>query len=189
MGSRDRVKSGEFKLVGLFKLGTEGDFGAVSFAAFDPHTAQRVFGAPGVFDAINVRVAPGVPLATAKRALEHELNPAGTRFGGFEVSSAAAVADETGKPVDELLGSLNEALLDNTKTPVPDQVSFRCDFPAWVKTHSDRNRRLIEDLMMVERTLDVSSKHGVSSARISQLRREFMEDWQQFCEPDAAPER
>ncbi len=48
-----------FKLVGLFQLGSEGDFGAVSFAAFDPHTAQRVFGAPGVFDAINVRVAPG----------------------------------------------------------------------------------------------------------------------------------
>ena len=43
----DRVKvllegeAEEFKLVGLFKLGTEGDFGAVSFAAFDPHTAQR----------------------------------------------------------------------------------------------------------------------------------------------------
>ena len=70
-----------------------------------------------------------------------------------------------------------EALIDNTRTPVPDQVSFRCDFPAWVKTHTDRNRRLIEALMMGERTLDVSSKHGISSARISQLRRWFMEDW------------
>ena len=113
----DRVKvllegeAEEFKLVGLFKLGTEGDFGAVSFAAFDPHTAQRVFGAPGVFDAVNVRVAPGSSLVSTKRALEHELNPAGAKFGSFEVSSAAAVANETGKPVDELLGSLNEALL------------------------------------------------------------------------------
>ena len=49
----------QFQIVGLFKLGTQGDFGAVSFAAFDPQTAQRVFGAPGVFDAINVRVAAG----------------------------------------------------------------------------------------------------------------------------------
>ena len=37
----------EFEIVGLFKLGTEGDFGAVSFAAFDPQTAQSVFGAEG----------------------------------------------------------------------------------------------------------------------------------------------
>ena len=44
---------------GCSSSGPQGDFGAVSFAAFDPKTAQRVFDAEGVFDAINVRVAPG----------------------------------------------------------------------------------------------------------------------------------
>jgi putative ABC transport system permease protein len=67
-----------FTLVGLFKLGTKGDFGAVSFAAFDPHTAQRVFAAPGLFDAVNVRVAPGTSVAQVKRSLEHALNPGGS---------------------------------------------------------------------------------------------------------------
>ena len=52
----DRVKvlltgpAERFTIVGLLKLGTQGDFGAVSFAAFDPNTAQRVFGAQGLYD-------------------------------------------------------------------------------------------------------------------------------------------
>ncbi len=69
VGDRVRVLAeGEaepFRIVGLFTLGTEGDFGAVSFAAFDPHTAQRVFGAPGTYDAIYLRVAPGTTLPEA----------------------------------------------------------------------------------------------------------------------------
>ena len=108
----DRVKvllegeAEEFKLVGLFKLGNQGDFGAVSFAAFDPQTAQRVFGAPGVFDAVNVRVKPGTPIPVAKKNLERLLGPS-----GFDITSAAVVADETRKPVDEFLNVLNDALL------------------------------------------------------------------------------
>ena len=113
----DRVKvllegeAEEFRLVGLFKLGTEGDFGAVSFAAFDPRTAQRVFGAPGVFDAINVRIEPGTSPREVQRALEQTLNLGGRTPGGFEITSAAVVAEETRAPVDEFLGYLNDALL------------------------------------------------------------------------------
>ena len=74
-----------------------------------------------------------------------------------------------------------EALLDNRKTPPPEQVVFRCDFPAWLQTRTERDRRLAEALMLGERTLDVSSKFGLSPARISQLRRDFHDDWQRFC--------
>jgi hypothetical protein len=76
---------------------------------------------------------------------------------------------------------LEEALHDNSQTPVPDQVAFRLDFPAWLTTRSERDRRLAQDLMRGERTLDVSRKYGTSAARISRLRREFYEDWNQFC--------
>jgi hypothetical protein len=38
----------------------------------------------------------------------------------------------------------------------------------------------MDDLMIGERTLDVSRKHGISAARVSQLRREFMDDWRAF---------
>jgi len=77
--------------------------------------------------------------------------------------------------------SFEERLRDNTQTPVPEQVVFRLDFPAWVCSRSERDRRIIDDLLQGERTLDVADKHGLSPGRISQLRREFMQDWRTFC--------
>ena len=39
--------------------------------------------------------------------------------------------------------------------------------------------------MAGERTMDVADKHGLTAGRISQLRRDFMEDWQRFtADPD-----
>jgi hypothetical protein len=81
---------------------------------------------------------------------------------------------------------LAEALRDNTQTPPPEQVAFRLDFPAWLRTRTERDRRLAEDLMTGERTSDVSTKFGLSPARISQLRRDFHEDWSHFCGLDEA---
>lgn len=80
----------------------------------------------------------------------------------------------------------DEALAENTVSPVPEQVAFRLDFPAWRLTRYERDRRLIDELMVGERTLDVARKHGLSPARISQLRREFHDDWSTFC--DMEPE-
>jgi hypothetical protein len=75
---------------------------------------------------------------------------------------------------------LEEALHDNTQTPVSDQVAFRHDFPAWCLTRTERDRRVVEDLMVGERTRDVANKFGLSPARISQLRRDFQADWLRF---------
>jgi hypothetical protein len=82
---------------------------------------------------------------------------------------------------------LTEALIDNTQSPVPEQVCFRCDMPAWLDTLSERNRSITEDLMVGERTLDVADKYGVSPGRISQLRRELCRDWQTFCGDFTSP--
>ena len=79
---------------------------------------------------------------------------------------------------------LAEALLDNTQTPIPDQVAFRQDFPAWRRTRTDRDRRIIDGLMVGERPLTVSRIHGISPGRISQLRRDFHDDWSRFCGED-----
>jgi hypothetical protein len=35
--------------------------------------------------------------------------------------------------------------------------------------------------MLGERTLDVAARHGITAARVSQLRREFHDDWEFFC--------
>jgi hypothetical protein len=76
---------------------------------------------------------------------------------------------------------LQEALIDNTKTPPDEQAAFRIDFPCWLSSLDQHRRRITEDLMMGERTLDVANRHGCSSARISQLRRECQQDWLRFC--------
>lgn len=36
---------------------------------------------------------------------------------------------------------LADALVDNTRSPIPEQVSFRIDFPRWSKTLSRRDQR------------------------------------------------
>ena len=76
---------------------------------------------------------------------------------------------------------VSEALADNTKSPPDETVCFKLDFTAWLARLTQRNRAITGDLMVGERTLDVADKYGISPARISQLRREFCQDWRSFC--------
>jgi hypothetical protein len=82
----------------------------------------------------------------------------------------------------------DEALIDNAQSPVPDQAAFRIDFPRWRKTRSERDRRLMDDLMLGDRTFDVGQKYQLTSGRVSQLRRDFFLDWERFCGHPVAPE-
>jgi hypothetical protein len=76
---------------------------------------------------------------------------------------------------------LTEALADNTKSPPDEVVCFKLDFTAWLARLSERDRGIVLDLMLGERTRDVAAKYSLSAARISQLRREFCRDWLGFC--------
>ena len=102
------------------------------------------------------------------------LSPSAQRRHGFLVSALPEVSTLSDNP-------LAEALHDNTQTPPDEQCAFRIDFPAWRATHAERDRRLLDDLMLGERTLDAAGKHGLSPGRVSQLRREFLLDWRRFC--------
>lgn len=95
----------KFRIVGLFGLGDQFDLGAVSAAAFDPVTAQRVFAAPGLVDQVIVKAEPGAVVSSLRAALTRQLGP------GYEVTSADQVAAEIQQPVDEFLNTLNDALL------------------------------------------------------------------------------
>jgi len=106
------------------------------------------------------------------------LSPLAQKRRGFAVASIPCFSMVSPNP-------LSEALADNTQTPPDEQAAFRIDFPAWLSSQDDRRRRIAEDLMMGERTLDVADKFGISGARISQMRREFMEDWSRFCGEEA----
>jgi hypothetical protein len=73
-----------------------------------------------------------------------------------------------------------EALWDNAQTPPPDAAAFRVDFPAWLATLTDRDRRLVEDLMLGHATNWAARKYGVTPGRVSQLRLEAFESWKLF---------
>ena len=78
----------------------------------------------------------------------------------------------------------DEALIDNTRTPVPDQVQFRLDFPRWRRTLG-RNRRALMDAMAAgHRTTDLAGMFNLSQGRVSQVRRELCESWRAFCGDD-----
>jgi hypothetical protein len=50
-------------------------------------------------------------------------------------------------------------------------VAFRLDFPTWLTTLSHRDRDMVTDMGLGERTLDLADKYGCSPGRISQKRR------------------
>jgi hypothetical protein len=76
---------------------------------------------------------------------------------------------------------LEEALLDNAVTPPPEAAAFRLDFPAWLATWPERDRRLIEAMGLGEWTLALAERFGLTPGRTSQKRREYHGDWERFC--------
>jgi hypothetical protein len=125
-----------------------------SFAARAVRSGRRVCGQEKAKDVLS-------PLAQMRRS--------------FTVASLPETSSQEGNVFDE-------ALRDNMQTPIPEQVAFRHDFPAWCRTRPDRDRRVIRDLMAGERTMEVADRHGLTAGRISQLRREFHNDWLAFCD-------
>ena len=108
------------------------------------------------------------------------LSPQAQQRQGFAVGKLPDCSGLSGS-------ALEEALHDNTRTPPDEQCAFRIDFPAWRATHAERDRRLLDDLMLGERTLEVAGKYGLSPGRVSQLRREFLLGWRLYIsEPPPA---
>lgn len=125
---------------------------------------------------IATRAAPfvqGVRAVGSRVNSKDVLSEAAQRARGFRVRSLDRLAEIKGE-------AWQEALADNTRSPVPDQVCFRVDFPAWLNTLSQRDRRVVGELMAGEQTVDVAGKFGLSPTRVSQLRHEFEEGWEHF---------
>jgi hypothetical protein len=101
-------------------------------------------------------------------------SPLAQRRHGFAVGPLPQFDSCNGTVIDE-------ALHDNTQTPPAEQAAFRVDFPEWVHRRSDRDRRIIGDMMIGERTRDLAGRFGLTAGRISQLRQEFYHDWSTFC--------
>jgi hypothetical protein len=101
------------------------------------------------------------------------LSPVAQRRHGFMVQRLHLYAYTAGRLWEE-------AVHDNTQTPVTDQVVFRVDFPAWLQTRTKRDRRIIDRLLLGEQTGVVAQAFDLSPGRIAQLRRQFHADWLRF---------
>jgi hypothetical protein len=121
-------------------------------------------------------VASGRRLCEQQKANE-VLSPVAQRRHGFTVQRLHLCACPPGSRWEEVIH-------DNTQTPVPKQVVYRVDFPAWLQTRPRRDRRIIDRLLLGEQTGVVAQAFDLSPGRIAQLRRQFHADWLRFS---AAP--
>ncbi len=85
------------------------------------------------------------------------------------------------------LDEFEDRLQHNLVTPVDEQVQFRIDFADWLSRLTPRERRIIRAMLRNERTKDISREFEVSQGRISQMRRQFMEDWKRYCGDTETP--
>jgi len=136
-----------------------------TYAARAVNSGRRLCGQEPAKDVLS-------PLAQRRRGFVVESLPASTRTSH---ENLYAVPHGQG-----LQDAYEERLRDNTQTPVPDQAAFRLDFPGWLTIRTDRDRRLIAEMALGEGTQFLARKFGVSPARISQLRREYHDDWLRY---------
>src|SRR5262245_46791987 len=119
--------------------------------------------------------------SSGRRLCGHEragdvLSPVARMRHGFAVVSLTDLAPVSGNP-------LVDALRDNTATPPDQQAAFRIDVAAWLRRLGRGRRRVAHRLMLGERLYEVARRVGVSAGRVSQLRRELEQNWQDFYGP------
>lgn len=84
------------------------------------------------------------------------------------------------EPFQDRTGNWIDAVVADRRTPVPEQVCFRIDFPVWLGRLTARQRKIVRALALGHRPGEVARRFRISPARISQLRQEFFDSWQEF---------
>ena len=73
-----------------------------------------------------------------------------------------------------------DAIVEDKRAAVADQVAAKMDFGAWFATLPQRMKEIAKDLAFGCSTSEVAKKYGVTPGRISQLRRMLEESWLAF---------
>ena len=147
---------------------------------------------PGVFAILVARaVASGRRLAGGEPLTDVMSRSAQRKHGftikGFSSDDSARSQERSSDPITQkTFDALEERLVDNRMTPIPDQAAFRIDFPQWLKTLPFRERSMVQAMMRDERTNDLGKRFGVSPGRISQVRSKLRDEWETFCGEEAA---
>jgi hypothetical protein len=111
--------------------------------------------------------------------------PAGGRMNGKEpLSRYGQISNDI--EVELQPGDWIDAIVQDKRAPVVDQVAVKMDVGAWFSTLTKRMKVIAKDLAFGCSTNEVARKHGVTPGRISQFRRSLEDSWYEF-QGEAAP--
>jgi hypothetical protein len=105
--------------------------------------------------------------------------PAGGHMNGKEPMSRYAQIGN-GIQIERQPNNWIDAIVQDKRAPVADQVAAKMDVGAWFATLTKRMKQIAKDLAFGCSTSEVARKHGVTAGRISQLRRTLEESWAEF---------
>lgn len=72
------------------------------------------------------------------------------------------------------------ALTDNRRMSPADGAAFKIDYESWRERLGPTKRQIAEELAAGGTTNEVAASQGKSPARISQVRKELADDWNEF---------
>ena len=104
---------------------------------------------------------------------------AGGRMNGKEPLSRYGQISN-GIQIEPLTSKWIDAMVEDKRATVADQVAAKIDVAAWFATLTKRMKEIAKDLAYGFSTSEVAKKYGVTAGRISQLRRTLEESWVAF---------
>jgi hypothetical protein len=159
-----------------------------AFAAFDPDrraecVAEAVSAAFVSFVSLlkRRRASKVTPGRLAYFAVKHVRS--GRHVGGSQNGAQDGMTPRNGRSpvrfgtIEDLPYVLQDALVDNTQPPVPEQAAFRIDFSAFLAGQPEKKQEVAMLLAQGHRAKDVASAVGVSPGRVTQIRQELHEEW------------
>jgi hypothetical protein len=104
-----------------------------------------------------------------------------------QAHSADGIIVERLDTFDKEEGEWRAALVEDRHATPADIAAARIDVAAWLRSLSQRNRRIAKTLAMGETTSTAAQRFNLTSARISQLRDELRTSWERFHERRQQP--
>src|SRR5271170_2831571 len=117
------------------------------------------------------------------------------RKHGFHVQSLPISTRRSHEEVHSAVGGqrvmddFEERLHENRRTPVPEQAAFRIDWPAFMRSLSERDRQLATFLSLGNLAKAAADKFGLSQGRVTQLRQGWCREWHRLNDEESPMER
>ena len=111
---------------------------------------------------------------------EWEQHRQGFKVESLPTSTSTSYENLSRPQGQRTMDAIEERLQDNTITPVPDQVQFRMDFPAFLNSITPRDRKLAEYLGLGHKANHAAEMFNLTPGRVTQLRQQWQREWRVF---------